>query len=50
MRLIKDELGRGRVNFETLEAMVEEDAAFEQWRAADNGALDMRIMALFNLN
>jgi glycosyltransferase involved in cell wall biosynthesis len=48
MRLITDEIKCGRANFELLEQMVEDDACFEQWRAADNGALDMRIMALFS--
>lgn len=48
MRLIVDGLNRGMIDFSRLEEMVEDNAWFEQWRAADNGALDKRIMALFS--
>ena len=48
MRWIEDAVRQGGVTFEALEAMVEANPHFEQWRAADDGALDRRIMALFN--
>jgi glycosyltransferase involved in cell wall biosynthesis len=47
VRSIKDAVKRGVANGDTLETMAEENPYFEQWRAADNGALDVRIMALF---
>ncbi len=48
MRLIDDAVRRGAANCDTLEMMAEANPCFEQWRAADNGALDIRIMALFS--
>ena len=48
LRLIADARKRGLVGFDQLETMVESNSYFEQWRAADNGALDIRIMALLN--
>lgn len=45
--LIRGALELGAVNYELVEALTEESAAFERWRAAANGALDRRIMALF---
>jgi glycosyltransferase involved in cell wall biosynthesis len=47
MRSIKVAVKRGHASCDTLEMMAEESADFERWRATDNGALDMRIMALF---
>jgi glycosyltransferase involved in cell wall biosynthesis len=47
MRMIKDAVKRGVVDFDTLEAMTEANPDFERWRAADNGTLDVSIMALF---
>jgi len=47
MRLIKDALKRAAVDFDALEMMTETNSYFEQWRAADNGVLDKRIIALF---
>ena len=47
MRSIKDAIKRGAVSADTLEMMTESNSYFERWRAADNGALDQRIMALF---
>ena len=44
---IKDAIKRGAVSADTLEMMTESNAYFERWRAADNGALDQNIMALF---
>lgn len=46
-RLIKEAVDQGMVDFAMLEMMTETNAAFEQWRALDHGALDRRIMALF---
>lgn len=48
MRLIEDALKRAAVDFAALEMMTETNSYFEQWRAAGNGVLDKRIMALFN--
>lgn len=48
IRLIEAAVQRGVVNCDTLEMMAEANPYFEQWRAADNGALDIRIMAIFN--
>ena len=47
LRSIKDAAKRGAVSADTLEMMTEANPYFERWRAADNGALDQRIMALF---
>ncbi len=47
IRSIKDAVTRGAVNCDTLEMMAAANPYFGQWRAADNGALDTRIMALF---
>ena len=45
--MIKRALELGMTDNETLEMMTESNEHFAQWRAADNGALDVRIMALF---
>jgi glycosyltransferase involved in cell wall biosynthesis len=47
VRSIKGAVKRGAVTCDTLEMMTEANPHFAQWRAADNGALDIRIMALF---
>ena len=38
--------GAGVIDYDTLEALTEQDSDFERWRNADGGALDCRIMAL----
>jgi glycosyltransferase involved in cell wall biosynthesis len=47
LRLIKVAVKRGAVTGDTLEMMAEDNPYFERWRAADHGALDARIMAMF---
>lgn len=47
LRMITHGRELGVVDNETLEMMTETNQYFEQWRAADAGALDARIMALF---
>ncbi len=47
MRMIERAIKLGTANYDTLERMTESNEHFERWRAADNGALDLRIMALF---
>ena len=47
MGMIRDTMELGVMDMETLEMMTESNEHFERWRAADNGALDVRIMALF---
>jgi glycosyltransferase involved in cell wall biosynthesis len=37
----------GVADYETLEAVTDGDPNLERWRAADSGALDKRVMALF---
>jgi glycosyltransferase involved in cell wall biosynthesis len=48
MRSIKGAVRRGTVDFAMLETMTEANPYFERWRAADNGAMDVSIMALFS--
>jgi glycosyltransferase involved in cell wall biosynthesis len=47
MRLIDRGIRRGAADNKTLEMMTETSEHFEKWRAADNGAIDARIMALW---
>jgi glycosyltransferase involved in cell wall biosynthesis len=44
---ITNAVKHGAVTSDMLESMAEENSFFEQWRAAENGALDIRIMELF---
>ena len=48
IRSIKRAHAQGAVDYDVLEALTDANEYFAQWRAADSGALDMRIMALFN--
>lgn len=47
LRTIQHAVELGGIDNETLEMMTETNQYFEQWRAADDGELDARIMALF---
>lgn len=46
LKMIERAINHGEENNETLEMMTETSEHFAQWRAADDGALDKRIMAL----
>lgn len=45
--MIKHTMELGIMDLETLEMMTENNEHFERWRAAEGGALDVRVMALF---
>ncbi|MEO7726236.1 MAG: glycosyltransferase, partial [Burkholderiales bacterium] len=44
--MIERALAQSGISYATLEMLSDTQPHFERWRAADNGALDMRIMAL----
>jgi glycosyltransferase involved in cell wall biosynthesis len=46
LRMIERALAQSGINYDTLEMLSDTQPHFERWRAADNGALDVRIMAL----
>ena len=46
VHMISLALRDGIISHDTLEAMTEANAHFEAWRAANNGRLDSRLMAL----
>ena len=47
LRMIERALAQSGIDYDTLEMLSDTNPHFESWRAADSGALDIRIMALF---
>lgn len=47
LRIIERGVRKGTLDYTMLERMSDENAFFERWRAADDGALDVQIMSLF---